>query len=842
MRTRFLPIDYFGSPSSSTSYFSLPVPRLPPPPCLSSKRFLLFDLLPITDVHLDINNLKIEIALVKLLTDVIPHKIDVPGENFEPAFSSDEKDIANHGVESETEVIHGVKGATESYRSHELAAPEDRRSRHESKQCIVDKSVELTELVHFEIPELDVHLEGLHAFGIEHADIFSGFPPIENDMVGIKQVLEMHNNHEIEESVYSFEYIKLENLMEPQADLVEDECCVQGSSNFHLPLLEVNNISSGNFVFMSMEDDIATLFTKIEGQLLTQKEDFTIADEHILNFMECALLKSPSHDSPAIQCSETDLSSAEIFLDIDFINIGGILSPQENLSSYQGMQGGNQFLSLNPVVLEEFQTLEIGLAPIFDFFHSGKFHEHDPCKEMLKDGVIWKSLDDLVINHELALVDDMFRSLPIPVLPDKKAMELLHDITGKVYIGLELRPLSASDDIYLDWNLLEEDKCSSATFSFFLYMIRTIDFLSINFDWRTSSISEIVLDFVLSDFGSDELSVDESHKSTDIACSPGSVLNGHEEVASTESQFGHQVHTTHKRLPEDNFRRTSSVFNSMSPFNDLDFFLNPSKSGTDKKDTKPIMDSNGITEKVQSINSMEVHESPVRQFQKKDFILHQVHLSDDLIAITVNMERIYLDILERNAELKSLHCSFQEVDAFRLLSISKLVFIDCIKNLGRQKPLLRARGEMIITCSTLCAIKQIAWYLCFYGISTAQSYLDKLCEGFDFFASRLSAFQKFLMDNNGQPGMVKASSHPSLLFIQDILISSTNQNGFKALVVADKVFCSALKLLLTSLGISFTQLNEFTKYPIRGLSDHVDFSNQNTEFLQEKVCFLAYPE
>lgn len=652
----------------------------------------------------------------------------------------------------------------------------------------------------------------------------------------------MHNNHKTEESVYSFGYIKLENLMDPQADLVDDECSVQGSSNFHFPLLEVDDVGLENFVFVSTEGELAALLPKIEGQLLTQDKDFTIADEHISNFMEYALLESHSYNCPSDKCSDADAASAEIFLEIDFINIDETLCPQVNLSSYQGTQDGNQFQSLNPLVLEEFQILDMDPAPSFEAFDSSKFHEPESWKELLKDGVFCKSLDELVVSRELALVDDMFRSLPIPVLSDGKAMKLLHEIAEKAFLGLELRPLSASDDIYLDWHLLEEEKCSSAIFSSFQNLMMTIDIQSINFDWRTASIAEIILDFVLSDHGPDELNVEECDKSPDMLCLWGSVLNGCAGGALTESQFGHQIHRNHMLLSEDNANRASSVFNSMSPFSDLDFFLNPSKSETGKKNTQPITNSNGTIEKVQSNNSKEVCESVDWQLQQKDFILHQVHLSDDLIAITENLKRSYLDILESNVELKSLHKSFQEADEFSLLSVSKLVFMDCIKNLGRQKPALPARDEMIITSATLCAIKQIAWYLCFYGIYTARSYLDKLCEGFDFFASRLRVIQHFLVDKDGQPDMEKASSHPSLLFIQDILLSSTHQNGFKALVVADKVFCSALKMLLTSLGILITQLNEPTQYPRQGLYNDGDFSTENTELLLAKVCLLASPE
>lgn len=96
MRTRFLSIDYF---SSSSSFFNLPVPHLPPPSGISAECFLGFNSLPIIDIPLGIDRLKIETALAKLLADVIPDTIDVRRRSSEPALSSNEKDFENGTVE-----------------------------------------------------------------------------------------------------------------------------------------------------------------------------------------------------------------------------------------------------------------------------------------------------------------------------------------------------------------------------------------------------------------------------------------------------------------------------------------------------------------------------------------------------------------------------------------------------------------------------------------------------------------------------------------------------------------------------------------------------------------------
>ncbi|PKI52054.1 hypothetical protein CRG98_027470 [Punica granatum] len=800
MRSRFLNVDYFISSStpSSASFFNLPIPHLRPPSdhLSTTQRFLWFGSPQIIDVPLEIDDLRIEAALSKLLADVVPRKIGVRDGSYGPALSSNE------------------------------AAPENGNGECESGECVVDKGVEFVEIVQFEIPELDMHLVWLIASDGLLQDV-------------LNQGVEIPYNHETEESLYCFRDIGLENLVEPKADLVEDDCSVQGPSQFHFPLLEVDEICFGTLACMSMEDELAALLEKIEDQLLPQNEDFSVTYGHTWTLLERALLESPSYDCPSNKCSEADFASVEIFLEIDFISIGDTICPEVNLGSYQRMEDENHIMSFNPVVLEELQILDVGPASSFEVFNSSKFQEQELCDKMSKGELSCKSFDEMIVSHELALVDDMFKPLPIPILSDCKAMKSLYELNEKAIIGLKPQPLSASDEIYLDWLLLEEEKRSSAMCSSFRSMIVAIDIQSIDFDWRTASISEVVLDFLLSDYDSDGLIAEKCGKTAEILISGGSILSGHAPAASNDFEVGQGNPTNQPMLSEENLKRASSVLNSMSSFNDLDFFLNPSKARTKKKNPHPAMSA---TDKVQSDNSMPACDTVDWHLPQRDFILHQVHLSDDLIAVTENLKSSYLGILESNLELKEVHRSFQEADEYSLLSVSKLVFMGCIKNLVTKNPTLPSGGELVMASATLCAIKQITWYLCFYGIHTAWSYLDKLCEGFDCFATKLRVVQCFLVDTDKKADVVRISSHPSLSAVKEILLSSISENGLKALLVADKVFWSALKMLLTSLGISSCEMNESTQYPIPDKYNHGDFSIENMRLPQVKACLLASPE
>ncbi|KAL9324111.1 hypothetical protein ACSQ67_008968 [Phaseolus vulgaris] len=107
----------------------------------------------------------------------------------------------------------------------------------------------------------------------------------------------------------------------------------------------------------------------------------------------------------------------------------------------------------------------------------------------------------------------------------------------------------------------------------------------------------------------------------------------------------------------------------------------------------------------------------------------------------------------------------------------------------------------------LCAIKQAAWYLCFYGLHPAFLYLDKLCQNLDYLKSRLGILKSLIEDEKRKVDNNVTLAHPSLKIVKEIFLSYIKRDSLKTLIVAEEVFWSSLKNLLLSVGLSFSEQN-----------------------------------
>ena len=98
---------------------------------------------------------------------------------------------------------------------------------------------------------------------------------------------------------------------------------------------------------------------------------------------------------------------------------------------------------------------------------------------------------------------------------------------------------------------------------------------------------------------------------------------------------------------------------------------------------------------------------------------------------------------------------------------------DYLKLLGLQKHKLieyHINGNQMAFV-VLCAIKQAAWYLCFYGLHPAFLYLDKLCQNLEYLKSKLGFLQSLIKDEKGKVDNNVTMAHPSLTIVKEILQS-----------------------------------------------------------------------
>lgn len=612
--------------------------------------------------------------------------------------------------------------------------------------------------------------------------------------------------------------------MELKADLVEDDDADQGLLQSNFCPLELDDINLEIPVRVSAVDEHMMLLEHAGLEDFTQMVDLSSLNcENVLRKMEDNLLEYPSHT--CLSFLEVD-TSVELLVEFDFISIGDKLYVQTT-SDCQGITDGNGFLSLGSAVLEELQILDEDPAPHFEVFNYAHFQELELCREMAQEDVNCKSFSELIVSNELALVDDIFKSMPVPVLWD---YDLIKDeVAMEFIIDLEPQAASASDGIYLDWHILEEEQYSSRLCSFYQHTLEVVDLQDIGFDSTTVRIEKVVLDLIFSDNNFNETNIEENSDSADVLFSVPPLLNPHL-GGSVTSEFPdeHEISVCGAVISENTSEKGPLFFNAVSPFNDLDFFLNPSKG---RPDVKQVIVGNTPTEAIQRGHS-KASICMDDQLQPNNFVLYEVHLSHDILAVIDILKNLYLDILESNPVLRGIHKSFDPKDGVNLLKISKQVFLDVIKNLSVQRSIMGNEDEIITSVATLCAIKQMTWYICFYGTHTARSYFNRLCESLSSLRARLSALRRSFPDTD----VTNVSSHPSLDVIQDILLSNTPEISSKTLVLADKVYWSSLKNLLTCMGLSFHALNEYNS------AKHVSYTGEIENILAGKDCLLASPE
>lgn len=379
--------------------------------------------------------------------------------------------------------------------------------------------------------------------------------------------------------VSKFGDTSIQYLIEPKAVFWEDDAYVAGLSDFpctQFPLLEVEEISLEVLKSTSMKYELVKLLDKVEPLYLSQNDNFSFDTKEIFNLLEKDLLEFPSHHCLSKECVESDSVIGATFLEMDFVSIVDRPYLRGN-SPCQGPSDRDYISSISPVVLEDFQILDMGTALFCEVFSLQEVHEPEFCNEMLQEKVKFKNFEELVISRELALVDEMFKSLPVPVLPDS-VLGTLYAIVAEALIDLKPQPPLASDGIYLNWHLLEEDNCSSAIYSFYHNVVAELN-SSVDFDLNTANYGKVILDFILFDHTPSRPKSEDGSGPLDMLSDRVSLLReGLTEASSrTSTDTEYQKPASQRLVSEYDSERASSLFKSMSPFHDLEFFLNPSK-------------------------------------------------------------------------------------------------------------------------------------------------------------------------------------------------------------------------------------------------------------------------
>ncbi|KAL1531425.1 protein SHORTAGE IN CHIASMATA 1-like isoform X2 [Salvia divinorum] len=541
MRTRFLAaaVTAVADPVETPDFLHLPLPHLTPPKysSISANFALSFDEIPFFGVSREIDKLPIDDALLIFLADVVPHFVC-------------DADIQQPQIDSNTERYEDNDGPISSNKGGEEP------------------------IVQFEIPEMDISLlpskSSVHS-QIEHIDIFSEVPDAEYTKDLLNSEFVLHDLAEIQQLLYSVDAISIENLTEQKADMLEDADSVRGkhhSYNIKFPEFEVDMESLGvNGRILMMEEVLS--FENIEKRQVMQEDN----NKELLGSMESDLINYMFHHSEKINCLEgTNLTS-----EVDCIRIIE-LSHYQQYSTVCGNADGFSIWSVEPTPFDEFMFIDLDLYNFCEVLSdSAKEIEYETCEHMFGETMNFTSFSQLVVCHELTLLDGSFKSLPVPIISDHENSSSLHTLIEDLLAQSDWKCSSASDGLYLDWDFLGESDCESAKYSSCWKLFGEIDTYNIDIDMCSNDSGIVILSFVLSEGHSSNSSKQNSEKNTevlDLSCSDASIphSSGKVELSSLKNQ-GDGKRKKDDVLLKIGVENVPLFGESMT--SDLDFFLNP---------------------------------------------------------------------------------------------------------------------------------------------------------------------------------------------------------------------------------------------------------------------------
>ncbi|XP_052180958.1 protein SHORTAGE IN CHIASMATA 1 [Diospyros lotus] len=815
MRTRFLSIDYNAAPIQSLGtldFLRFPLPHLPPSVLATTAEDIryCFEDVAALSASLEIPTFPIDAALSKFFSDVLPGFIDVEASEFANTRSCSGEDHLDQP------------------RNFGPRSCVDIQDTKEKDDSLFDGGAENDcEAVEFEMIEIELSLENAFFFEEEKMQPFIEVLKADNNIMDMLDPVLMPPYLKILESCCSVDDIVPEYCMAEET-LQLDSAGSAEDRVILFPLLEVDDISLGILTGISMEEELLFL-ENIEPQAYPQRQGIITDGKEFFGYLDIDIFEYLADHCLSNHCVEAESACSSFSMEKDLISIIE-LSHKGNSEFQLGMSEGK---SIWPGIInfEEIQFLNFDPYQFLDvFYESTTVSEADTCEPMFVEDSKVSNFNELVVSLELTLVDETFKSLPVPILSDHDKIRSLSMFVDEILAALRPQPPSVSDGIYLDWHYLGEDyrncdKCSSC-------WRRVLDINNYDIDSDPKSINDgmWIFDFVFS--GNTPNGTDgEDGKEMLPSGSISPVQMDLNDLASSQSLNDGNGEV----LSDINAKRIPTLIESITPFNDLNFFLNPREAaaGGSSKHASKAFDGDTIFPAVSSTNKIVPCATP----QHWEFRLHEIKLSDDILELIDNFKKSYLALFSSGTVLAKTQHSSCAMDDTILLGLPTEKLMDCIM---KTNATLDHGDDNVVTIITLCIIKQMAWYLCYYGIHTTYQYMDKLCRRFDCLKFKLNFIQTLIEDMHEKVETDITISHPSLSVIQSILQSNINNNGFKVLIVADQVFWWQLKMLLTSMRISYNdQLYFFQHASEHEMHCNNDFVDKADVLLHSDCCLIS---
>ncbi|KAJ9545704.1 hypothetical protein OSB04_025411 [Centaurea solstitialis] len=598
MRTRFL-ADFFTSSASSQPLQTLDFLRFPPPE-LSSPDIFTFDNLScfdqLTSLHIspEIERFCVDEALGKFFSDVLPHDIH----------AEIDRQIAKEEVTSKKQIDDNSDGAANNKFT----------------------------VVKFEPPELCISLEDscfLHEekmqifFEVSDADVR---PELLDFSLEVRQLMDTHK------SIFSVEDISLEFQEEHRPDFFENGSLVQGQISSKLrtfPLLEVDETSLGISSYISEDKHI--IFESNEPQQWMQKDESTYDAKELLLAMEFDILEHFLNHS-LVASLKFEIPCGNFAPEVD-INAIEYPMTDGNQESHCGLADGFSSLTLSPFAFEQLQFFDINTSHFSEMFYDTEIISDVEYREQMFGDTTLSTFNSLIVTHELILRDDSFKSLPVPIISDHEKVLSIQVIVDEMLLKLKMQASSASDGIYLDWHLLEEDICTHNIRTSFK-MFEDIETYCIEADMYSCDSQMLTLEFVLSDACSNEKNTEENTEVLSIKMNSPSSGNSMDRVCPdriTSSKVNHigQMMESGEALLDNQVTKSHQLVESASQFNDLDFLLNPLET-THLKKQRPAdkgLEMDYALPMISAKGPIETHDTCEKPWQSLE---HELHSREDL--------------------------------------------------------------------------------------------------------------------------------------------------------------------------------------------------------------------
>lgn len=445
----------------------------------------------------------------------------------------------------------------------------------------------------------------------------------------------LHDLAETQQLLYSVDDISVEYLAEQKSDLLEDAGSVQGKlHSIKFPEFEVDMETLGVIGRIHTIDEVLS-FENIEKEQVVQPDEIISNNKELLGSMESDLIKHLFHHSVEIDCLEgTNLSSQ-----VDCISIIE-LSHYQQYSMLCGNPDGFSIWSLEPTPFDEFMFLDLDLYNFCEVLSdTAKEIEYETCEHMFGEAMNFRSFSQLVVCHELTLLDDSFQSLPVPILSDHRNSSSLHTLIEELLAQSDWKSSSASDDLYLDWHFLGEGDCESARYSSCCKLLWEIDTYNIDIDMSSSDSRIMIFNFILSEVNSSEPNSEKDTEILDFSCSDVSTPHSSDkaELSSLKNQ-GDGKRRNDDILLKIGVENVQILGESMS--SDLEFFLNPRNYVLGKENilADKLIDAKTVSQGgMFSGDSAAANSTTVVQ-QNLNVEEHKVSLSANILLLNVYLE------------------------------------------------------------------------------------------------------------------------------------------------------------------------------------------------------------